>query len=690
MLKVVAVPLLLASVAWAQAVPAPQLAADDRLYRAALSAADARLRLHETAAARRWLAEAPEARRGWEWRYLGARADESLRSFLAHERGVSCVDVSPDGALLATASADASAKLWEASSGRLLHTLSGHTAGVWVARFSPDGKEVATASSDGTVRIWEVATGQERSRLDGVSQGIAAVAWHPSGRELAATGWRRSRERGVWGLVTVWQPATSGRREIEHGIKPIVTVAYSPDGARLAAGTWDFDVAVWDTAAWGAPVILVPPQSTPYKAVNALAWSSDGARLAVGAKDGTTRVWDVAARSLVHTLSGQAEGKAQSVNAVVFSPGGDRLLAAQGDGTVRVWRANDGAQEAVLHAHAGPVAAIAQAGGGESVITGGADGTVRFWRGPGGAAGSPGWLTREIMYDAAFAPGGGRVAVTGWTGTVEIRDARTGAIERSWAGHGQSGVRVAWSHDARWLVTTGNDGKVVLWDAITAERLRELAAIDGPQLTGLAMHPSEAIVAAQTVAGTVQVWELPSGAALRTLADGQRELADLAFSPDGRVLAVGGRDGAVALWEWRSGTLQRRLEHGRGSTHPAWRPDGTMLAVGGGDRTISLWAAATGERLGTLSGHDGSVNAVRFSPDGRRIASASADQSACVWDPAGSGPLLCVPFAEQVYSLAWSPDGSRLLTLPLARELVWLDSVPARDRAAVPDAGARR
>jgi WD40 repeat protein len=146
----------------------------------------------------------------------------------------------------------------------------------------------------------------------------------------------------------------------------------------------------------------------------------------------------------------------------------------------------------------------------------------------------------------------------------------------------------------------------------------------------------------------------------------------------------------VALWEWRSGTLQRRLEHGRGSTHPAWSPAGATLAVGGGDGTISMWSAATGERLATLSGHDGSVNAVRFSPDGRRLASASADQSACLWDPAGGGPLLCVPFAEQVYSLAWGPDGSRLLTLPLDRELVWLDSVPARDRAAAPVAGDRR
>ena len=227
-------------------------------------------------------------------------------------------------------------------------------------------------------------------------------------------------------------------------------------------------------------------------------------------------------------------------------------------------------------------------------------------------------------------------------------------------------------------MTSGNDGKVVLWDAATAERRRELAAVDGPQVTGLAMHPTEGIVAAQTVAGTVKVWELPSGVLRQTLADGDRSLADLAFNPGGRTLAVGARDGTVALWDWVAGKVELRLEHGRGSTHPAWSPDGLTLAVGGGDRTISLWDAGSGRRLRTLRGHDGGVNAVRFSPDGQRLASASGDQSTCIWDSAGGDPLLCVPSGSTVYNLAWSPDGSRLLTLPLERALVWLDSVPAR------------
>ncbi len=290
------------------------------------------------------------------------------------------------------------------------------------------------------------------------------------------------------------------------------------------------------------------------------------------------------------------------------------------------------------------------------------------------AAAAP-WPAEEVMYDAAFAPAGERVATTGWTGLVELRDARTGAVTRSWTGHGQSGVRVVWSADGKWLVTTGNDGRVVVWDADGGGQRAVLATVDGPQLTALAAHPSSGVVAAQTVAGTVALWELPSGALLHTLSDPDRAVVDLAFSPDGRTLACGGRDGTVALWDWSAGRLLRRLEHGRGGAHPAWSPDGGTVAVGGDDGAISLWAASTGARLRTLRGHDGGVNAVRFAPDGQRLASASGDQTVCVWEPSGGDPLLCVPFADQVYSLAWSPDGTRLLALPLARALVSLGSL---------------
>ena len=87
------------------------------LYLASVAAADASLRLHETAAADRWLRRAPERFRGWEWGYLEALADESARVIPAHQTIVNGLGLSPDGRLVASAAADQSVKLWNASTG---------------------------------------------------------------------------------------------------------------------------------------------------------------------------------------------------------------------------------------------------------------------------------------------------------------------------------------------------------------------------------------------------------------------------------------------------------------------------------------------------------------------------------------------------------------------------------------------
>ena len=106
--------------------------------------------------------------------------------------------------------------------------------------------------------------------------------------------WDRTPERRVWGVLKVWRADTGQPvRALEHGVKPIVSIAYSPDGSTLAAGTWDYDVALFDTKAWGTPAVLMPPKDSGYSAVRGLAFSHDGRSLVVGAKDGTVRVWDV-------------------------------------------------------------------------------------------------------------------------------------------------------------------------------------------------------------------------------------------------------------------------------------------------------------------------------------------------------------------------------------------------------------
>jgi WD40 repeat protein/serine/threonine protein kinase len=94
-----------------------------------------------------------------------------------------------------------------------------------------------------------------------------------------------------------------------------------------------------------------------------------------------------------------------------------------------------------------------------------------------------------------------------------------------------------------------------------------------------------------------------------------------------------------------------------------WSPDGKRLATASWDRTAKVWEAASGQELLTLSGHSNAVHSVSWSPNGKRLATASFDGTARVWDAADGRQLLTLEgHTGGVYSVSWSPDSERLAT----------------------------
>src|SRR5262249_42531675 len=150
---------------------------------------------------------------------------------------------------LYSAAGDHALRVWDArpldeGGERVLRTFTGHTARVTSVAFDRDGRRVLTASMDGTIRAWDVTTGQGLQILGEPAGPVHKLALTPDGVHFASAHWSASEGAAANGFLKLWDSRTcQERRRVTLGFEGFISVAFSPDGHRLAAAG-DTSVAV--------------------------------------------------------------------------------------------------------------------------------------------------------------------------------------------------------------------------------------------------------------------------------------------------------------------------------------------------------------------------------------------------------------------------------------------------------------
>ncbi|KAI5835209.1 WD40 repeat-like protein [Schizophyllum commune Tattone D] len=630
------------------------------------------------------------------------------RSLINAGKGAYQVMFSPDGSRILARMKDDTVRVWDAATGRQIgDTFVVKHDDVILVCLAHDGSQVVSCAKDHTIEVWDLTTGQQiGATVTTHDDWIECVALSPGGRRIV-TG---SHDR----TVRVWDALTG--RPVGEALKGhtnnVTSVAFSPDGKHIVSASWDRTIRLWDVTA--APK-SVHTFSGHTDNVNVVVFSPNGKHVASGSADRTARIWDVASGQLI----GQPfRGHGDHVWTVAYSSDGKYLASGSYDFAVRVWDVATGQQVgATLQGHDASVMSMAFSPDAKSIVSGSEDRTIRIWDAPmiehlgddrpnpfthangnatpvpstfGAATGHTDWVNC-----VAFSPDGKRVASGSIDCTVRLWDVATcHQIGQPLKGHTSQVNCIAFSPDSKHLLSGSSDGSIRLWDTETGKQSPQ--GFDGHRghILAVAYSLDSTLIASGSQDSIVRLWDAATGESVAEIRGHSGGVASVVFSPDGKLIASGSHDKTIRIWDvaTRKQLREPLTGHEASVASVAFSPDGKRIVSGSHDQTLRIWDITTRTQVGdALTEHDhgdfgagdlvfGEVNSVAFSPDGKRIVSASSDHTIIVWDAESREPIT-EPLRGHdgtVTSVAFSPDGKTIVS-GCADHTIRVWSVPPGD-----------
>eukprot|EP01104_Vermistella_antarctica_P012122 TRINITY_DN3455_c0_g1_i1.p1 TRINITY_DN3455_c0_g1~~TRINITY_DN3455_c0_g1_i1.p1 ORF type:complete len:489 (+),score=18.48 TRINITY_DN3455_c0_g1_i1:60-1469(+) len=359
----------------------------------------------------------------------------------------------------------------------------------------------------------------------------------------------------------------------------VLSVQFSPDGTKLASGSGDTTVRLWDVETATAKKQL--RGHTDW--VLCVAWSPDGKKLATGSNDNTIRIWDAETGKSIKLLKGHKKWiTSLSWEPCHLNPQCVRLASSSRDGQVKIWNVTTSRCLLSLTGHTACVSCVKW--GGEGLLfSASRDRTIKVWTDDGKLVrtldGHAHWVNslalntdyvlRTGQYDHTLTP------------PTSLEDAKAKALKRYEEARGGKPER---------LVSCSDDNTMFLW------------------------HPAEAKKPILRMHGHARPVNLVS------------------FSPDGRLVASASWDNSLKLWDGITGKFISTCKgHVNAVYQVCWSSDSRMVVSGSKDSTVKVWSLKDYKILYDLPGHADEVYAVDWSPDGQRVVSGSKDRLLKIW-----------------------------------------------------------
>jgi WD40 repeat protein len=338
-----------------------------------------------------------------------------------------------------------------------------------------------------------------------------------------------------------------------------------------------------------------------------------------------------------------------------------------------LYAAGTGEEVVRLTGHAAPVRAVAISADRNYLLSGGDDETTRLYDALTGdlvteTTGYGGGVT-----SVAFSADSTRFVVGTLSRLVSLRNVPSGTSVRDFTGHTGSVNGVAISSNGSRILSGDSDARAILWDVASGAQVQLFVGHDAA-INGVAISPSNPnLVATASDDQTARLWNAADGSLVRSLAPvfqggvlvsgHSNSVTSVAFSPDGARVLTGSVDRTAILWDVASGAQIRSLVgHTDRVASVAFSPDGTQAITGSGDGTARIWNVETGEQVRVLQPCASMISSVAFSPDGAQVllGVAASNDIQLDTDPASGNDInLKVPTALDLTNVASAREGKQ-------------------------------
>ena len=585
---------------------------------------------------------------------------------------------SPDGRFLAHGGGDFyssygtsrwanDVELWEIATGRKVQ-LSDAPPAAAALRFSDDGKVLISLSkSRDTISRLDIETGKRTENKLGERSGYVHNETYALMPDKIAIGMDNGNVE-LWDTTTGKKLSTI-RENVEKLPVPddlliglmddnnsVFVLAFSPDGTRLASGSRDTTVQLWDLTTNHAPITLEKHTGWPTE----LAFSPDGKLLASGGTDNTVILWDTVTGESLASFTDHLS----DISALAFSPDGTTLSSGSSDGTIRFWHTKKRhSLPTHIAEHAGYLEALILKDDSTLVSVAG-DGIITHWNmktSEHTTLQTKNTVERTLFTDwmgtFVFSPDGTQIASPGldhdspnptpwYDDILRLTDVSTGRELTTFPG---AGAEMTFSPDGKILAYSHRGNEIHLLNIATGEIL-DISLSDPnyspedprrPEVRTLLFAPDGKKLVSGTKGGKVQVWNVETGVVLTSffaeeppIDNRYRDpIVTLAFSSDSSLLAVGSLKQIRLLGSPKLPHF-KEVSYGEDvwGTAMVFSPDDIVIVRGLAAGRIQLWDVTTGDKLTVLDGHTATVKTLEFSADGKTLISAAEDGTILLWD----------------------------------------------------------